>query len=169
MKDDLLPVLQEFESKSPLKYVRTGLFLTKDYENFEYGAAIEGLGRATADAASSCKSFLVCKRETTVNIRPVMGGTILRFAIDQVLNPDTVVFTPAGLWNDEVILYGRTATVSDTQSAQELMKRFHAAVRKHFTKIKAYWVGPKAQVFLKDGKRLTIAVQSPREFDLQIS
>jgi hypothetical protein len=169
VKEDLLPVLEEFESKGPLKYVRTGLFLKKNYDSFDRGAEIERLGRATADTASSCETFLVCKREAIVNVRLVMGGAVQRFAIDQLLNPDTVVFTPAGLWNDDVILHGRLATISDRESAQELMKRFYAAIRRYSSKIKAYWVGPKALAFLESGKRLTIAVQSPREFDLKIS
>lgn len=168
-REDLLPVLREFESKETLKYVRTGLFPTHSYDTIEHGAQIEGLGKATADSASLSETFLVCRRETPVKVRPITGGTVQRFAIDQLWNPDTVVFTPAGLWNDEALLHGRLGTISDKPSAQALMRRFNAAMRKNYTKVNSFWVGPKALDYLKSGKRLTIAVQSPKEFDLKTS
>jgi hypothetical protein len=46
------------------------------------------------------------------------------------------------------------------------MKRIQAAVKKTFSKVKAFYVGPKALALLENGKRLAGAVQSPREFDL---
>jgi len=168
LKEDLLPVLREFESANSLKYVRTGLFQTDNYRTIEHGEQIVDLGRATADSANLSESFLVCRRDALVRVRPVTGGAVQRFAVDQLWNPDTVILTPAGLWNNEVILNGRLGTISDHPSAQLLMRRFNGAIRKSFTKVNAFWVGPKALDYLKDGKRLTVAVQSSREFDLRV-
>jgi hypothetical protein len=86
--------------------------------------------------------------------------------VDQLRNPDSVTFTPAGIWDDDVILHGRVATASDSEASQALMRRFHVAIKKGFAKVKAFYVGPQAMELLKAGKRLTIAAQSPREFDL---
>jgi hypothetical protein len=72
------------------------------------------------------------------------------------------------MWNSDIILHGRVATASDSKSARELMQRFRSAIRKNLTRIKAFWVGPAARVHLECGKRLTISVQSPHEFDLKI-
>jgi hypothetical protein len=47
-----------------------------------------------------------------------------------------------------------------------MMKQFLAVIKNTFSKIKSFYVGPKALTFLKSGKRLTISAQSPREFDL---
>ncbi len=47
------------------------------------------------------------------------------------------------------------------------MKLFHGAVRKQFTKVRAFYVEPQALTWLYAGKRLTISDQSPREFDLK--
>jgi len=49
------------------------------------------------------------------------------------------------------------------------MARFRYRVQKMFVRLGAYHVGPKALDLLKAGKRLTIAEQSPREFDLILS
>ena len=119
------------------------------------------------ESASGCQSYLVAEPNTNISLRPKKDSSeVDYFLIDQLQNPNTVTFTPAGLWNNGIVLHGRVATVSDSALAQELMKRFHSAIKAHFSKIKAYWVGPKAHEFLKLGKRLTIAEQSSREFDL---
>jgi len=47
------------------------------------------------------------------------------------------------------------------------MRLFSRTIRKHFTKIKVFWVGPEAMIGFRSGYRLTIAEQSPPEFDLQ--
>ena len=167
IEEDILPVLGAVEQVAPLKYVRTGNLTIPDFDVFTHGADIPNLGRANADSATSCESFLVTGRTVSVNVRPIRAvGGGERYCMDQLINPDTIGFTPAGIWNEEIVLSGRLGTASESAISQELMKRFHSAVRKQFTKIKAFWVGPKALVFLNAGKRLTDAVQCPREFDL---
>ncbi|MGO8747256.1 MAG: hypothetical protein ACLQNE_14820 [Thermoguttaceae bacterium] len=170
LKEDLLALLELVESKGSLKYVLTGNFLADEIKDgptvFATGAAIPNLGKATAESAIACESFLVCEQETPINLDAVHGRTSKRVCVDQLANPDTVTFTPGGVWNEDVVLHGRTATASESQISQVLMKRFQAAIKKAFTKVKAFYVGPKALTLLESGKRLTISAQSPREFDL---
>jgi hypothetical protein len=72
------------------------------------------------------------------------------------------------MWNEKILLAGSIGTASETQASQALMKRFQAAFKKTFSKVKAYYVGPKALTLLKSGTRLTISAQSPPEFDLTL-
>jgi hypothetical protein len=90
-----------------------------------------------------------------------------RCCIDQLCNPDSVTVTPAGRFGDVAVLYGRVATAYNDGVGRVLMKRFQAAVRKEFTRVGAYWLGPRAMEWLRAGKRLTIALQSPPQFDLR--
>jgi hypothetical protein len=169
VRQDLLRVLEMVEGGGPLKYIRTGQFPKGNYESYGRGADIPNLGDATSDSAINCQAFLVCGRETPIRPRPL--GTIepaARFSIDQLLNPDTVTFTPGGMRREDVLLHGRVATASDSMISQGLMKRFHSAIRRSFTRVKAFYVGPNALGLLRSGMRLTISVQSPREFDLAI-
>lgn len=166
LKEDLLPVLELVESKGALKFVRMGNFARHEVKDgisvFDTGAAIPNLGKASADSTVACEHFLVCERETPVNLRFVGE----RVCIDQLVNPDSVVFVPGGIWNEDVVLNGLIGTASDSEISKDLMKRFQAAVKKTFSKVKAFYVGPKALALLESGKRLAGAVQSPREFDL---
>jgi hypothetical protein len=167
LKDDLLPMLELVESKGALNYARIGNFASREIKDgigvFKTGIGIPNLGKANADSAVACETFLVCERGTSVNLRTVQGE---RVCVDQLANPDSVEFTPGGMWNQDVVLNGRIATASESPISQALMKRFRAAVKKTFSKVKAFYVGPKALVLLESGKRLAGAVQSPREFDL---
>ena len=171
VKEDLLPMLEALESTDSAKYVLTGQFAEPSLTVFDRGKDIPNLGKATSETGNSCDTFLVCKPELQIvpESARVLGQE--RFFINQLYNPDTVTFTPAGMWNPEILLAGRVGTASDSQQSQELMKRFHSAIRKRFVKIKAYWVGHGALELLQSGKRLTIAVQSPPEarVDLVIS
>jgi hypothetical protein len=170
LKEDLLALLELIESEGSLKYVRMGNFPAEEVKNglgvFCTGAGIPNLGKATAESATACETFLVCEQETPINLRTLHGSTGERVCVDQLANPDSVAFTPGGIWNEDVVLHGRIATTSESQTSQALMKRFQAAVKQSFSKVKAFYVGTKASILLESGKRLTISTQSPREFDL---
>jgi hypothetical protein len=162
-------VLEAVERDGPLQYICTGNRLSADFETFLRGGDIPNLGRADHDSASSCEQFLVTPVTLPITVETIDGsGGVRRYCVDQSLNPNTVDFTPAGTWGDDFVLSGRVATIWDSNIAQELMKRFYAAIRKRFTKVRAFWVGPEALALLHAGKRLTAATQCPPEFDLRL-
>jgi hypothetical protein len=171
LKEDLLAMLECLEGQGPLKYVLTGNFLSDEVKNgfsvFTGGANIPNLGKATADQTAGCDTFLVCEPQSPVELRRFRAyDGRERICIDQLANPDSVVFTPAGMWSEDVVLNGCVGTASDSAISMALMKRFHVAVKKTCSKVRAFYVGPKALVLLQNGKRLAGAVQSPPEFDL---
>lgn len=169
LKDDILPVLAAVEDEAPLKYVRTGNFTVPAYDCYTSGAEIPRLGQASFASAVGCDKFLVTQRVVPIEVETLAlsaGGT--RYLVDQLMNPDTVVFAPGGVWDNTILLYGGVTTVSDSVLAQHLMKRFSSAIKKRFSRVGPYLVGPQALCFLKEGNRLTLAAQTPREFDLKL-
>jgi len=195
-KDDLLAITNQIESLAPIKYVRFGTITELPPESFDNASQIPNLGTALNSSAVGCETFLVCNPATMIVPRKLktlteqdinrpaitIGGReipidkrnwrdlvgVRRFAIDQLNNPDTITFSPGGLWNNDILLHGRVATASQSKSSQILMKRFQAALQKTFVKVKAIRVGPQALMLLKNGRRLTISAQAPQEFDLTI-
>jgi len=169
LKSDLLQVFKDFETAGAVKYVATDTINSPHYAIWTQGAALPNLGKASQASAINCDSYLVCGPDTEINLRALSPiDSKERFAIDQLKNPDTIVFSPAGEWNEDILLHGRVSTTSTSQLSQSLMRRFQKALRKSFVKIKAFYVGPQALVLLKNGRRLTISVQSPIEFDLTL-
>jgi hypothetical protein len=169
LRGDLLPVLELVESQGPLNYTPIGNFLGSEVEEgirvFVTGAEIPNLGKARADSSVSCEAFLVCKRETAINLR-IAGKNGERICVDQLANPDSVTLRPGGVWTVDIVLEGTIGTASDSELSQALMKQFQVAINTTFRKVKGYYVGPKALALLEMGKRLTAAVQSPPEDDL---
>jgi hypothetical protein len=164
-------MLELVESKGPLNYTRTGNFPEHEVKDgiqiFGSGLMLPNLGKASADSWVACNSYLVWPTDKTISLRTLQGyDGVGRVCVDQLINPDTISFTPGGLWSDDVVLQGRIATVSSTPVAQGLMERFHRAIKKTFTKVTAWHIGPMAMKLLRGGKRLTQAVQTPRKYDL---
>jgi len=56
-----------------------------------------------------------------------------RVCVDQLMNPDSIVFLPGGAWDGNVVIQGHVGTASDSQLSQALMKRFQVAIKKSFT------------------------------------
>src|SRR5690242_8446328 len=125
LKEDLVPMLVEVESKGPLQYILSGNFLKREFKQivFTSGVRIPNLGKATADQWSGCERFLVCEQETAINLRTLQGyDGNERICIDQLTNPDSVGFTAGGVWNEDVVLNGCVGTASESQASQALMK-----------------------------------------------
>ncbi len=166
-KDDLVPMLKQVEEKGPLKYVKFGRSLSHEVESFSRASDIPNLGIATCESAIGSDTFLVCYPESQIKVGVVNQSDGIRsFHTDQLINPDTITFSSGGMWKPDILLYGRVASASNSPISKSLMRRFQSSIKKHFVKIGACYVGPNALEALKDGKRLTIAEQSPREFDL---
>ncbi len=165
--EDLVALMEIVDGQGQLKYTPMGNFLKSDFDdhisNFNVGVEIPNLGTATADSSAACESLLVS--EGSVNLRQA-GINGERVCVDQLINPDSVEFRPGGLWNENVVIQGRIATASQSQISQALMKRFHASMKRCFSKVGSHYVGRKALALLREGKRLTYAVQSPPECDL---
>lgn len=161
LQADITCVLAYVETKLKLKYLLAGrCSQLPEPRNWRQ---LETLGRATSKNAISSATFLVAKEETQIVPRQIGD----QFVFDQLLNPDTVIFTPSGLWDDSTILSGRVATASTTRNARTLMSLFHSGFQKNFQKVRAYFVGPEALRCSKSGMRLTSSVQSPPEYDLK--
>lgn len=167
LKADLLAVLATVESSKSLKYTKMGISAKRDLQWLVSGGAIPNLGVADADSSIACETYLVTELPIAVEIRHIRqsDGTV-KFSVDQLMNPDTVTLSAGGERAGDVILHGRIASASDSIKSQEMMKSFSSAFRKHFRKVKSYWVGPNAYARLEGGARLTAAVASPLEYDL---
>lgn len=165
--EDYEALLSAVEARVPLAYHEMGNFTSAPPPPASSWTRLEGVGLADSDASTSCRSYLVIEGGGRVRVRRI-GGLFRarRHLVDQLINPGTVTLTPGGNRRDQALLPGRVATVHDDPAAQRLMESFDAALRARFTRVKAYWVGPCAMAWLREGGRLTPAIQSPPEYDL---
>lgn len=147
-------------------FVRAGLF--DSAELHPVGALeLSDIGFARSGDINHEPTYLVAEAVSQFQVRPVPqrnGG--VKYAIDQNLNPDTVVLTLGGRYSDNVVVAGRMGTVSSTKDSLDLYKLFERIIKKTFTRVRAYYVGPQAMEALRRGERLTASVRSPELYDL---
>ncbi len=165
---DLLGVLQGFEKSRPVQYVLGGSFPSPVPESVRESALIPGLGTATGDQESACRMFLILDAAAEVTPREIrQSNGIIRFAFDQLLNPDSVVLWPGGVWKREAVISGSVGTASDSSESVWLLRQLRNGIRRGFVKVRGIHVGPRALEYMRSGYRLTHAVQSPRDYDLR--
>lgn len=164
---DLIDLLIAVEKIEPLTYVRTGAYRKDDpIDRYETGLDIPWLGEATHESSTGCDTFLVVPRGIDVLVRPEQTRSSTLGFVDQLVNHESLTFTGAGMHRSGVMIHGRVATAYTSPLTKKLMNRFRSALRRQCKRIKAFYVGTEAEKLWLRGTRLTLALQSPPEFDL---
>jgi len=167
--DDLLPMFSLVEGKRSLKYTRTGNFDVPIASSYSTAVALPTLGERVAHPdAVACPAYLVTEREAEIQFREIAlssGGR--KWAVDQLVNPDSTVFSHGGIYGDDVLLYGRVSTVSTSTLAASLQRTFESALKRSFERVQAFYVGSHAMKLLEQGYRLTSGANSSTEYDLR--
>jgi hypothetical protein len=164
---DIKDMLARFECIFPVEYIPFGPSAARTVSPYTNSSEIKNLGKADHDQTSACASYLVYPVGTKiipVSFTQENGNTI--YSWTQLNNEDTVVFRPAGLWTDGICIYGEISTIHDSFNSKRLMKIFQKQFSISFEKVKSFWLGREANEMLMSGKRLTMAVQSPLEYNL---
>ncbi|VVD67568.1 hypothetical protein PIN31009_00434 [Pandoraea iniqua] len=172
-KSDILAVTNIVEERLDLMYILSHHGLFSEHQGcapkYESAAKIPTLGIATRRQTTSCERYLVVNRATHVEPVTRVYGGVEKTEYEQGNCPDAIEFNAGGFWENEVLINGLIQTWSESTPAQQLMRAFFAAMKKTFkTKVNAYWIGPEAFQFLKDGGRLTLNVDANPSFDIKI-
>ncbi len=166
--EDLLPVFDSVESKLELRYTQMGRHISREVASWHHGGELPTLRQLSpVDSAISGPAYLVTLYAAEVNLRqlPSFEGRKC-WAVDQLENTESIVFSHGGQFSKSVLLCGKVATVSRSPVAMRLLSAYDSAIKRRFTRVKAFYVGEGAGVLLDSGVRLTGAAQSPLEYDL---
>jgi hypothetical protein len=166
--DDLLPVLLSVEACRAIVYTPFNHVHEPRVDQYHTARNLPTLILPQPfESAIGGPTYLVTEAGTEVVLRQLTryeGKD--RWSIDRLANPDSTVLRHGGLYGNNVLLQGEIRTAYKSKAAMRLQRAFDTAIRKHFVKIKAFYVGPGAEALLDSGYRLTAAEQCPREFDL---
>jgi hypothetical protein len=127
---DLSGVLSSLETQKELQYTLAGLFKSKELQTYFSYRDIPDFGRAFHRSAVANRRYLVSLKGTILRIRDVpqnSGG--IRFAVDLLLNEDSIVFSPGGRYRGDVMLYGMVGTLSPPPTAAS--KTLYTFVESH--------------------------------------
>ena len=169
LPEDLLAILGLVEARAPVRYTATNTIESSIADSYLAAATIPTLWQpAPFDSGVAGYSYLVTPRDSEVRGRRIVlanGG--IRYAFDQLMNPDTVELLTGGRHASGAILYGRIATCTDSPASKKLFELLKNTIGKRFRRINAFWVGPNAEDAWRQGARLTQSISSPHEFDLR--
>lgn len=165
---DLTPVLALLETQKKLQYAPMWPVVTNKAQIYFSYADIPDFGQTSNPTAIHNPAYLVALRGTTVLVRsiPLKAGG-MNFAIDQMLNKDTVTLRPGGQYGHNVLLYGSIGTASESDPSLNLYDFMVGPYLARFTKVREFFLGPEALKLWKSGVRLTISATSPADFDLK--
>ena len=167
--DDLFSVLLSVEAKHAVAYTPFDHIHEPRAPRFRTARDLPTLFRPQPFESAVCgPAYLVTEADAEVVLRQLSryeGKD--RWSVDQLANPDSTVLRHGGKHKDNVLLQGEVRTAHKTAVAQRLQRVFDAALRKHFVRVQAFYVGPEAEALLDSGCRLTAAEQCPPEYDLR--
>ena len=166
---DLNGVLSSLEAQKDLQYTLAGLFKSKELQTYLSYRDIPDLGRALHRSAVANRRYLISPKGTVLHTRdvPQRSGGVL-FAVDLMLNEESIAFSPGGRYGHDVLLYGMVGTLLQPVAASKSLYAFVAkGFRQNFKKIREYFVGKEALDLMGSGVRLAMDATSPPEFDLK--
>ncbi|RKR09271.1 hypothetical protein C8C83_0891 [Flavobacterium sp. 90] len=167
-KTDFQEILQEVESKKVLKYFQTGLFDEINIVNYNSLLDYRNLGNASFGSQGLNDCFLIIANDKELKIRSVpqrKGG--VKYAVDQLINEESIIIEPGGVFKNDIFVAGRIGTVKDDAFSKELYNLFFSLIKRRFTKIGNCYVGKTAKEKLDSGWRFVLNDSSPKEYDLK--
>jgi hypothetical protein len=165
---DLAALLGAIEAEIPLSYAPAGLSASPVPRRWPGWRAIPDLGLCPSGDPNE-PSLLVLRGSPELRpreIRPRRGG--VRYALDQLAHPASVVLRPGGLGPGQVILAGCVGSASPAAGSRALYREFLRALGKQFRPIRACHVGREAERRLARGARLTPSLHAPAAYDLRL-
>ena len=164
---DCEPFLQIIETTTALNYMRCGLFVKEELILYNTYLSIDDFGTTFQGAAVGENRYLIAPSDTQIQVRAVpqrKGGVL--YAIDQWDNPTSIILQPGGRYRDKYVISGQLGTISDDPVSVNLYRSFLREIRKRFTYIGSYWVGPEALQLCKEGVCLTHDISASKDYCL---
>jgi hypothetical protein len=168
-RTDMEIIIQELEKSMKIRYVRAGLFDSPEPEYFSSLLDLTNLGYAPTGDWNLNDFVLIVASQDEINVRTVQqrkGGN--KYAIDQEINPKSVLIVLSGIYNDNVLVAGKIGTISSNPFSSEVFLFMTKLVKRHFIKKAEFYLGPAAKSKLENGWRLVTNVTSPTEYDIKL-
>lgn len=161
-------LLFENVEKLSLHFLLTGLFDSPNVALINSLLTISDFGKVSVGDINQTKTYLASDRKNPFKVRAVPqkhGDT--KYAIDQLVNPKTIMFRPGGVLKEKSLIAGQIGTISDDPASLKLFDYFKKIIQHQFSKIKSFYVGVEAEKLLDKGWRLTANVETSTLYDLK--
>ncbi len=170
--NDFLKAVEEFESLIQVKYALTGVWESAQCEMLDSLSKVKNLSVIDSGHDTSAKkTYVVLPKEVSLVTREIpqnSGGS--RYAVDQLANPHSFTISPGGTYTtgtEHGLMPGMAGTAQCNSISFELFTAFAKILKRDFTKIRAYYLGPEALKLFEQGVRFpTASTAADRIYDL---
>lgn len=166
---DILSILEKIQMNERLIYIKTGVYVSKNFVEYELLNEYEDLGINKSGNHQS-ESFLVMKNTNQLVVREVeqMDGSI-RYFIDQYKNEDSITLWPGGVYDNKYLICGHLGTIHKTEQSNQLFSLFKNNIMKQCkTRVGKYYIGEDAEKLYGNMRFITININQASEYDLKL-
>jgi hypothetical protein len=165
--EDHFGVLTVAEEILGLQYVQATLHFSANPPIFSSACQIDSLGIARVGKSAFERQYLILPSGTLLQTREVHLFTgDIRYIVDHYSNPDSVLFSPGGLYEDRCVIAGMLVQPTSERMAAILFRTLAQCYRSAFTKTKNAYIGDHALALFREGFRLTSQADPDRTGDL---
>lgn len=167
--NDFKKIALDVEARQRIHYFEAGSFDIEEVSHYATLLDVPELGISKSGISGLNRYYLVLPQDIKLNVRTVQqnaGG--VRYFVDQLVNPNSVIIRVGGIWNDSAIIASSLDTIAKEVDALSIFKEFSSSIRK-FKKINSFPVGPNAILKSKDRFRFTDDIRNPISQDLLIT
>jgi hypothetical protein len=161
-------LIVESELLKEYYYYLTGVFSSKTVTKYSLLSEIPSLGISQHGENVQEDSYLIMKKSDELKIREIKLRTgQIHYAIDQLVNPNSVILRPCGLFNGNVMIFGEIGTVHKTKISNEICNSISILIKKYSIKIQTFYLGQNAMELFTKGIRFTGNVKSQENYNLR--
>lgn len=168
--DDISAVLEDIETRSQLKFIRSGMFLDNERPVFSAFRDLPELGYSASGETALNPKYLVSRPDycvTTVQVPQRNGG--IMHSVDNWTNQESIVFAPGGLHEASgAVIEGRITLNHSNETSLELYTLFLNSFKRKFRAVRGNLVGDNAYAILESGGRLTQRIRGSADYDLHL-
>ncbi|MDO7846237.1 hypothetical protein Q5H92_07715 [Hymenobacter sp. M29] len=167
--NELVSVIQSFESNYTVSYYEAGMFPSPDNPMIPSLLEVKSLGYLTIGDWNHSPDYLLAAPSDEIIVRKITlrkGG--YSYSVDQYENPAMAVFKPSGLLTPGILIAGSLQIGTRSSYSGLLFQGLTKIIKKHTRRIGTFYVGSDAEEKLKLGWRLVTSASSPKEYDLAL-
>ena len=167
--DELMAVIQSFESTHTVSYYEAGMFPSPANPVITSLLEEKSLGYLTIGDWNHSPDYLLAAPSDEIIVRKITlrkGG--YSYSVDQGENPDMAIFKPSGLLTQGILVAGSLQIGTRSSYSGLLFQALTKIIKKHARRIGAFYVGSDAEEKLRFGWRLVTTASSPKEYDLAL-
>lgn len=123
-RSDLMEIVQDVEKEISLQYIKRASYSSDVLEEYDSLLEYKELGiNKTGNHLG--ESFVVIEKSNRLVTRKVkLADDSIRYFVDQKENPDSIILTPGGIFEEGYLICGEIGTISSSEASIRTLRSY---------------------------------------------